>query len=279
MPRSGVQETAQRKRQTNSGDPESKANDGSEHKPKSRSKSTLARSSTSKPESTAAKKLARHETLLTFERELWAENKLVAGIDEAGAGPLAGPVTAACVILDPAQTDLLVGVDDSKRLSAKARTRLATLIETHALAYAVAHASVEEIETINIRQAGILAMQRAFDAASQVLKKGRTHSRPLRAHASVDHILIDARRLPIETEQTELIKGDARSLSIAAASILAKVSRDALMLAADEAFPIYGFCRNMGYGTPEHLRALEAHGASPFHRKTFEPVRSLCSRN
>ncbi|MBK8010831.1 MAG: ribonuclease HII [Deltaproteobacteria bacterium] len=239
-----------------------------------------------------ARKRARHELLLTFERGLWARERVVAGIDEAGAGPLAGPVTAACVVLDPSQTDCLLGVDDSKRLSAKSRAELAKAIRAHALAYAVAHASVEEIETINIRQAGILAMQRAFEGAQRVLtlkieatqdslrpaagrRGGRHGGRPKRSE--IDHVLVDARHLPIETDQTELIQGDARSLSIAAASILAKVSRDAIMIEADDAFPAYGFRRNMGYGTPEHLCALRKHGASPFHRRTFAPMRSISS--
>lgn len=194
------------------------------------------------------------------ELPLWAEGLVVAGLDEAGAGPLAGPVTAACVVLDPARIDALVGVDDSKALDPETREAHAERIRAHARAYAVAEATVGEIDRINIREAGLLAMKRALD-------------RVLVQVPEVHHLLVDARIVPgTGIPQSDLIKGDARSLSIAAASILAKVARDAYMVAAARDWPAYGFDRHKGYGTAEHLAAIRAHGVTPLHRTTFEPV-------
>ncbi len=191
---------------------------------------------------------------------------MVAGLDEAGAGPLAGPVTAACVVLDPARVDELVGVDDSKALREAERERLAARIRAAARAFAVAEASVEEIDHLNIREAGLLAMRRALEAASA-------------AAPDVGHLLVDAREVPgTALPQTSLIKGDARSLSIAAASILAKVARDAVMTAAAAAHPGYGFERHKGYGTAEHVAALRSLGVTPLHRRTFAPVSELVAR-
>lgn len=219
-----------------------------------------------KPENVRRRKKRRHEALLDFENEHWAEGRVVAGLDEAGAGPIAGPVTAGCVVLDRARLDELVGVDDSKSLSAAQREAHAERIKAAARAWAVAEASVEEIDEINIRQAGLLAMRRALDGVLEQLD-------------AVDHLLVDARIVPgTEIPQTDLIKGDARSLSIAAASILAKVSRDAFMIAAAEDYPAYGFEKHKGYGTAVHVAALKAHGPSPLHRKTFEPVRSMITQ-
>lgn len=207
------------------------------------------------------KLLARQETLLAHERRLWAEGAaLLAGLDEAGAGPLAGPVTAACVVLDPAQLERLLGVDDSKKLSPERRAALAAAIRGTAKAWAVAEASVEEIDRLNIRQAGLLAMKRALDEVTAQL-------------GPVDHLLVDARQVPgTAVPQLELIKGDAQSLSIAAASILAKVARDEVMVAAGAEYPAFGFERHKGYGTADHLAALAAHGLTPLHRRSFAPV-------
>lgn len=179
----------------------------------------------------------------------------VCGVDEAGRGPLAGPVVAAAVILDPARP--IAGLNDSKKLSARKREALALTIREQALAWAVANASVEEIDRLNILHASLLAMQRAV-AALQVV--------PERA-------LIDGNRCPQLAMPAEaVVQGDAKVASIAAASILAKTVRDAGMLALHARYPQYGFDRHMGYPTAAHCAALAAHGASPVHRKSFAPV-------
>ncbi|PKO94206.1 MAG: ribonuclease HII [Betaproteobacteria bacterium HGW-Betaproteobacteria-10] len=180
---------------------------------------------------------------------------LVCGIDEAGRGPLAGPVVAAAVILDPARP--IPGLNDSKKLSAKKRVALAELIRERAIAWAVAEASVEEIDRMNILQASLLAMQRAVAALAV---------RPISA-------LVDGNRCPHLDMPTEaIIKGDGKIASIAAASILAKTDRDAGMLVLHAQYPQYGFDRHMGYPTAAHFKALEEHGASPVHRRSFAPV-------
>lgn len=187
--------------------------------------------------------------------ELIVPEGLVCGIDEAGRGPLAGPVVAAAVILDPAHP--IIGLNDSKKLSERRREALAGEIREKALAWAVAEASVEEIDRLNILHATFLAMQRAV-AALGVL--------PERA-------MVDGNRcpkLPIPGEA--VVKGDGKIASIAAASILAKTVRDAGMLVLHASYPQYGFDRHMGYPTPAHFAALEAHGASPVHRRSFAPV-------
>ena len=179
----------------------------------------------------------------------------VCGVDEAGRGPLAGPVVAAAVILDPARP--IAGLNDSKKLSARKREALALTIREQALAWAVAESSVEEIDRLNILHASLLAMQRAV-AALQVV--------PERA-------LIDGNRCPQLAMPAEaVVQGDAKVASIAAASILAKTVRDAGMLALHARYPQYGFDRHMGYPTAAHCAALAAHGASPVHRKSFAPV-------
>ncbi len=180
---------------------------------------------------------------------------LVCGIDEAGRGPLAGPVVAAAVILDPARP--IPGLNDSKKLSEKKRLVLARLIRERALAWAVAEASVEEIDRINILQASLLAMQRAVAALS---------IRPISA-------LVDGNRCPpLDMPAEAIIKGDGKVASIAAASILAKTDRDAGMLVLHAQYPQYGFDRHMGYPTAAHCKALAEHGASPVHRRSFGPV-------
>lgn len=184
----------------------------------------------------------------------------VCGIDEAGRGPLAGPVVAAAVILDPARP--ISGLNDSKKLSEKKRNALAGEIRQHAIAWAVAEASVEEIDRLNILQATLLAMQRAVEGLTV---------RPERA-------LVDGNkcpRLPMPVEA--IVKGDGLVASIAAASILAKTTRDAQMRRLHEQYPQYGFDGHMGYPTAKHVAALLAHGASPVHRRSFAPVAAQLS--
>jgi len=186
----------------------------------------------------------------------------VCGVDEAGRGPLAGPVVAAAVILDPARP--IVGLNDSKKLSAARRAALAAEIRVKALAWAVAEASVEEIDQINILQASLLAMQRAVIAL--VARHGRVPER----------VLVDGNRCPqLSCPVEAIIGGDGKVAAIAAASILAKTVRDAGMLELHATHPQYGFDRHMGYPTALHLRALLEHGASPHHRRSFGPVARL----
>jgi ribonuclease HII len=183
---------------------------------------------------------------------------LVCGIDEAGRGPLAGPVVAAAVILDPANP--IAGLNDSKKLSAKRRELLAVEIRAKALAWAVAEASVEEIDRINILQASLLAMQRAVEGLSV---------RP-------SHALVDGNRCPkLACTSEAIIGGDGKVASIAAASILAKTVRDAGMLEMHATYPEYGFDRHMGYPTAAHLKALREHGVTPIHRRSYAPVAQL----
>ncbi|MGE5665700.1 MAG: ribonuclease HII [Betaproteobacteria bacterium] len=185
----------------------------------------------------------------------------IAGVDEAGRGPLAGPVVAAAVILDPARP--IAGLRDSKQLSAARRERLAPLIRERALAWCVAEASVEEIDTLNILQATLLAMRRAVQGL------------PL----APECVLVDGNQLPrLDCEARAIVGGDALEPAISAASILAKTVRDAAMAAAEARFPGYGFARHAGYGTAQHLAALEALGATPLHRKSFAPVARVLAR-
>ena len=181
---------------------------------------------------------------------------LVAGVDEAGRGPLAGPVVAAAVILP--EDFALDGLTDSKKVSAPKREKIyAILTATAEILWAVAEASVEEIDRLNILRATHLAMARAVQGLP---------SKP-------DHALVDGlpvRGLPVE--HTAVVEGDTLSLSIAAASIIAKVTRDRLMVELDTRFPQYGFARHKGYGVREHLEALRNHGPCPAHRRTFAPV-------
>jgi len=179
----------------------------------------------------------------------------VAGVDEVGMGPLAGPVVAAAVVL-PRRPEL-PGLDDSKRLAASVRERLAEAIRRHALGVGVAEVWPPLIDRLNVYRAGLLAMTRAVRALPE----------------APDFVLVDARTLPdLALPQRALVRGDARDASIAAASIVAKVHRDAIMRRLDRRFPAYGFCRHMGYPTPEHLDALHRVGPSPVHRRSFAPV-------
>ncbi|MGE0311615.1 MAG: ribonuclease HII [Lautropia sp.] len=177
------------------------------------------------------------------------------GVDEAGRGPLAGPVHAAAVILDPRRP--IAGLRDSKQLGALQRARLADAIRRDAIAWCIASASVEEIDRLNILQATLLAMQRAVAGLGTTPQVAR----------------IDGNRAPGLACRVELIVGgDASDPSISAASILAKTERDALMHALDRDFPAYGFARHKGYGTREHLDALHRHGPCIHHRRSFAPV-------
>ena len=180
---------------------------------------------------------------------------LVCGIDEAGRGPLAGPVVAAAVILNPHYP--IVGLNDSKKLSEKKRQYLAGEIRQKAIAWAIAEASVEEIDRLNILQASLLAMCRAVE-----------NLRPHPERALVDGNQCPRLRIPVEA----IIKGDGSIASIAAASILAKTTRDDQMRLLHQQYPHYGFDRHMGYPTAAHCAALRAHGASPIHRRSFRPV-------
>ena len=189
---------------------------------------------------------------------LWLEG-LVAGVDEAGRGPLAGPVVAAAVILD--LTRPIEGLNDSKKLSEKARERLAIEIREKALAWAIAEASPAEIDRINILQATFLAMRRAVEALATIPESA----------------CIDGNKVPpgLACPAEAVVKGDGKIAAIAAASILAKTHRDALMRALADEYPQYGFDQHMGYPTPAHFAALAAHGASPVHRRSFAPVAQL----
>jgi len=191
-----------------------------------------------------------------FERKLLKSGVWpVAGIDEAGRGPLAGPVAAAAVILDPA--DLPRGLNDSKLLTRAARESLYEDILRRALAVAVAFSSAAEIDRINIRQANFAAMRRALFALS----------------AQPRHVLIDGNDLPPDLccPGETIVKGDGAILSIAAASIVAKVTRDRLMARLCALHPVYGFSQHVGYATPGHLAAIAEHGPSPYHRLSFKP--------
>ncbi|EKS9916387.1 ribonuclease HII [Burkholderia multivorans] len=183
-------------------------------------------------------------------------DEIVCGVDEAGRGPLAGPVVAAAVILDPARP--IDGLDDSKVLSAKKRDALYELIVSNARAYCVASASVDEIDSLNILHATMLAMKRAVEGLSVL---------PTLAQ-------IDGNRCPTLSVRAEaIVSGDALVPSISAASILAKVTRDRMLVDLHERFPVYGFNVHAGYGTPQHLAALREHGPCEAHRRSFAPVR------
>ena len=205
--------------------------------------------------SSKAEKAILHRRVVKQAALLWGVTGLVAGVDEAGRGPLAGPVVAAAVILDELQP--IRGLADSKMLSARRREQLFDEIRAKALCYCIAQASVEEIERLNILQATLLAMRRAVEG--------------LRLKPAL--VLVDGNRLPVLTMRAEaIVKGDALVAAISAASILAKVHRDRWCADIDLQYPQYGFAKHKGYGTAQHLAALTEHGACPQHRKTFRPV-------
>lgn len=187
---------------------------------------------------------------------------LIAGVDEAGRGPLAGPVYAAAVILDPARP--IEGLADSKKLSAKTRERLAALIRSRALAWAVASSSVVEIDRVNILQASLLAMRRAVEALQ-----------PQPDAIEVDGLFCPNVVMPAQA----IVRGDSSVAAIAAASILAKTARDAELLRLAAIYPQYGLDRHKGYPTAAHLAALRNHGVTMIHRRSFAPVRRLLEGN
>lgn len=193
---------------------------------------------------------------LQFERQGWKQGYVaIAGVDEVGVGSLFGPVVAAAVILDPAKR--IRGLRDSKKVPPEERNTLAKAIRDTAIAWAVGAVDATEIDRINILQASRLAMKIAVESLTK----------------SPDLVLVDARKLDIEISQISIIKGDARSFSIAAASIVAKVARDAMLDEWDRVYPAYGLGRHKGYPTPAHKRALREHGPSPLHRRSYAPVR------
>ena len=198
----------------------------------------------------------RLRNLLRHETRLWARGvTLVAGVDEAGMAPLAGPVVAAACILPRDYRPR--GVNDSKQVDPDERQRLAADIKANAISWAIGRAEVAEIDRLNVYWAGILALRRAVTSLDR---------RP-------EHLLIDARRIrDLDIPQDGIVNGDALSLSIAAASILAKTTRDALMARLDQEHPGYGFARHKGYPTPDHLALLKEKGACPIHRRSFGPV-------
>lgn len=203
----------------------------------------------------------KHKVMTAFDDEYRRGGEIiVAGIDEAGRGPLAGPVVAACAIL-PKDFDV-IGVDDSKKLSEKRRNELYEEILKKSLAYGVGIADNNMIDEINILQATKKAMQEALAKAQSMLEK--------KTGQKVGHVLFDAVEIKeLEISQSAIIKGDAKSLSIAAASIIAKVTRDRMMMEYHEKYPYYGFDSNKGYGTKAHYAGIESHGITPIHRKSF----------
>jgi ribonuclease HII len=201
----------------------------------------------------------RLRRLLRYENALWSTGVLrVAGVDEAGVSPLAGPVAAAAVVFAPGAR--IQGVDDSKKLDAATRERLAAEIKESALAWSVGFADVAEIDTINIYWASMLAMRRAVEGLS----------------LAPEHLLTDARRIKeVIIPQQPIVGGDGKSLTIAAASILAKTARDAVMQKLDNDYPGYGFAKHKGYPVREHFAAMKRLGVAPLHRRSFGPVREL----
>ena len=197
---------------------------------------------------------------LARESALWAKGiRHVAGLDEVGRGPLAGPVVAAAVVFANDTTDI-EGLRDSKQMTARQRHRVAGVIRCTALAWGVGAASPREIDRLNILRATALAMRRALSLLSP----------------SPDHVLVDGKPFPeLRCEHEAIVKGDATCLSIAAASVIAKEARDRLMVLLGSRFPAFGWEQNMGYGTREHIAAIDTNGLTPHHRRTFTPVSQL----
>ena len=200
----------------------------------------------------------RLEAMLSYEKELYENGiSFIAGVDEVGRGPLAGPVVAAAVILP--KNCKIKGLNDSKKIPKKKHEEIFQAVKDNALAIGIGIMDNQVIDQVNIYEATKLAMKEALSKLS--LKP--------------DYLLIDAMKLDVDIPQESIIKGDANSLSIAAASIVAKVTRDKLMADYDKEFPGYDFAQNAGYGTKSHLQGLERHGVTPIHRKTFEPIKSM----
>ena len=202
----------------------------------------------------------RLEGMLAYEKKLYAQGiSLIAGVDEVGRGPLAGPVVAAAVILP--KNCKIKGLNDSKKIPKKKHEEIFQAVKDKALAIGIGIMNNQVIDQVNIYEATKLAMK---EAISQL-------------EPQPEHLLIDAMKLDLPISQTSIIKGDANSLSIAAASIIAKVTRDKIMDNYDQEFPGYDFSQNAGYGTAKHLEGLEKHGVTPIHRKSFEPIKTIVS--
>lgn len=218
-------------------------------------KAKLDRKSKLSPSAAKLRLLKRLRCTLKFEKKAWGLGaQLVAGVDEVGRGSLFGPVVAAAVILDPEYR--IRGLRDSKLLLPDRREILAERIREHAIAWAIAAVDAARIDQINIYQASRVAMREAV----------------VQLRPAADHLLIDALRLDCDLPQKAIIHGDALSVSIAAASIIAKVERDRMVREWDPIFPLYGLASNKGYSTPRHIAALREHGPSPLHRQSFAPV-------
>ena len=201
----------------------------------------------------------RLEKMLAYEKELYAQGiDLIAGVDEVGRGPLAGPVVAAAVILPKACK--IPGLNDSKKIPKSKHKEIYEAVLQNAIAIGIGIKDNQVIDQVNIYEATKLAMMEAI---------GQLEPQP-------QHLLIDAMRLDLPISQTSIIKGDANSLSIAAASIVAKVTRDQMMEEFDKEYPGYDFAKNAGYGTVNHLASLDQLGVTPIHRRSFEPVKSMC---
>ena len=197
--------------------------------------------------------------LYEYERELIDKGiKIIAGVDEVGRGPLIGNVVAACVVL-PLNFELK-GLNDSKKLSEKKRDEYYKVIMDEALAVGVGRISPEKIDEVNIYEATKLAMKMAIEEA--------------RKNIDIEHVLIDAMPLDLDIPTTSIIKGDAKSISIAAASVIAKVERDKEMYELDKVYPMYDLAKNKGYGTKKHIQAIEEYGITKYHRLSFAPVRN-----
>ena len=201
----------------------------------------------------------RLEKMLAYEKELYAQGiDLIAGVDEVGRGPLAGPVVAAAVILPKACK--IPGLNDSKKIPKSKHKEIYEAVLQNAIAIGIGVKANQVIDQVNIYEATKLAMMEAI---------GQLEPQP-------QHLLIDAMKLDLPISQTSIIKGDANSLSIAAASIVAKVTRDHMMEEFDKEYPGYDFAQNAGYGTAKHLAGLDKLGVTPIHRRSFEPVKSMC---
>ena len=200
----------------------------------------------------------RLEKMLAYEKELYAQGiQLIAGVDEVGRGPLAGPVVAAAVILP--ENCKIPGLNDSKKIPKSKHQAIYQAVLDQALSVGIGVKDNQVIDQVNIYEATKLAMLEAIQELDQ----------------QPQHLLIDAMKLDLPISQTSIIKGDANSLSIAAASIVAKVTRDQMMAAYDQEYPGYDFAQNAGYGTTKHLEGLEKYGVTPIHRRSFEPIKSM----
>ncbi len=199
-----------------------------------------------------------HRSMTVYENELFQRGlRYIAGLDEVGRGPIAGPVVAAAVVLPPSFK--LLGLTDSKQLSKQKREAFYEVIIAEAITYAVEIIPALEVDALNVYQASMAAMVRAVD----------------RLTLPIEHLLVDALTLPVDVPQTSLVKGDQKSVSIAASSVVAKVVRDRYMEQLEATYPDYGFSKHVGYGTKEHLQAIKELGITPEHRRSFEPVKSL----